>query len=692
MQQGSQAFPDATYVVGIDLGTTTSEVACVFSNTGQPSCLQDALGATIIPSVVAIHDDNSKIFVGKSALQAKAGFQTIKDVKRIIGRRMEANELAQIRELFPYHVTTNEDGHAFILLEPTTPQARAQGKFRRVTPQQVSAEILKAMKQMFVTSIGATMDTEIRAVITVPANFLETQRQATKEAAELAGIKVEQLLAEPTAAAIKYLHNVAAKGTFLVFDFGGGTLDVSLVEVDSNKFTVKGTDGDTLLGGRDVDALLYRHFKERMGGRIRFEASPGMDSGQQNKIKTISNRLMDQCKDLKERLSNPKTEQEEIQYSAIDPLFDGCEDAEAITPAEFETIIEPILEKMVAPIQRVLDCAGLTPDKVTAVLLAGGSARIPAVKARLRRFFGNVPIKAHENLDLVVAEGAAILGDSIRKNTTDKFQTTDLNGSTSHNNKNKNKKNNNNNNNNNNPNSNPFTINDVLPSSLGIEVQGGRMSKILNKNEPLPCSTTQCYVTCEDNQQAVRISVYQGESDLVAENKKLTLVLLSNLPMRPKGEVEIDVSFSMDKNGILVVTCENKQSKKQQKTEPLQLIERMSNASLELMKNTPMVTVPGSKYVSRSNVLDELTSIVIQLKSQLDKLMGGELATVRDPWVERYTPLHKFVTQYDGTTVTEALLTDNLSKALQLKLEMSAHSVVERSAVGSVEQLSNRKI
>ncbi len=489
-------------IIGIDLGTTNSCVAVMEGKNVR--VIENEEGMRTTPSVVAYTEDG-EILVGMPAKrQAITNPEnTIFAVKRLIGRRFDDEIVRKHISMVPYKVVRADNGDAWV---------EVRGK--KLAPAQVSAEILKKMKATAERYLGMPVE---KAVITVPAYFNDAQRQATKDAGRIAGLDVVRIINEPTAAALAYGFDKKKSGTIAVYDLGGGTFDISILEIGDGVFEVKSTSGDTFLGGEDFDQRLIDYIAEE------FKKEHGIDL---RRDRLALQRLKEAAEKAKIELST--TMQTEVNLPFITADASGPKHLMMkITRAKFESLVEDLIERTMEPCRIALKDAGLKASDIDEVILVGGQTRTPKVIEKVKEFFGKDPHRG-VNPDEVVAVGAAIQGAVLAGEVKD------------------------------------VLLLDVTPLSLGIETLGGVFTKIIERGTTIPTKKSQIFSTAEDNQTAVTIRVYQGEREIAAENKLLGQFDLVGIPPAPRGVPQIEVTFDIDANGIVHVSAKDKATGKEQ--------------------------------------------------------------------------------------------------------------------------------
>ena len=489
-------------VIGIDLGTTNSCVAIMEGTT--PKVIENAEGARTTPSIVAFTDEGERLVGQPAKRQAVTNPErTFFAIKRLIGRTYDDPMTQKDKGLVPYTISRAGNGDAWV---------EADGK--TYSPSQISAFILQKMKETAEAFIGQPVT---QAVITVPAYFNDAQRQATKDAGKIAGLEVLRIINEPTAAALAYGLDKKKTGTVAVYDLGGGTFDVSILEIGDGVFEVKSTNGDTFLGGEDFDMRLVEYLAEE------FRKENGIDL---KKDKLALQRLKEAAEKAKIELSSAA--QTEINLPYITADASGPKHLTLkLTRAKFEALVDDLVQKTIEPCRKALKDAGLTAAEIDEVILVGGQSRMPKVQEAVKQFFGKEPHKG-VNPDEVVAIGAAVQAGVLQGDVKD------------------------------------VLLLDVTPLSLGIETLGGVFTRLIDRNTTIPTKKGQVFSTAEDNQTAVTIRVFQGEREMAADNKLLGQFDLVGLPPAPRGVPQVEVTFDIDANGIVNVSAKDKATGKEQ--------------------------------------------------------------------------------------------------------------------------------
>jgi len=507
-------------VIGIDLGTTNSCVAVMDGKT--PKVIENAEGMRTTPSIVAFSDDGERLVGQPAKRQAVTNPErTFFAVKRLVGRRYDDPMVEKDKKLVPYKIVKGSNGDAWV---------EADGK--SYSPSQVSAFILQKMKETAEAHLGQKVD---QAVITVPAYFNDAQRQATKDAGKIAGLEVLRIINEPTAAALAYGLDKTKTGTIAVYDLGGGTFDVSVLEIGDGVFEVKSTNGDTFLGGEDFDMRLVSYLADE------FQKEQGINL---RNDKLALQRLKEAAEKAKIELSS--TTQTEINLPFITADQTGPKHLTMkLTRSKFEALVDDLIQKTIEPCRKALKDAGLTAAEIGEVVLVGGMTRMPKVQEVVKQLFGKEPHKG-VNPDEVVAIGAAIQAGVLQGDVKD------------------------------------VLLLDVTPLSLGIETLGGVFTRIIDRNTTIPTKKSQVFSTAEDNQNAVTIRVFQGEREMAADNKVLGQFDLMGIPPSPRGMPQIEVTFDIDANGIVNVSAKDKATGKEQQIR-IQASGGLSDADIQKM-------------------------------------------------------------------------------------------------------------
>jgi molecular chaperone DnaK len=584
-------------IIGIDLGTTNSVVAVMEGN--EPKVIVNAEGSRITPSVVAFTKSGERLVGQVAKRQAITNPEnTIFSIKRFMGRRFE--EVNEEMKMVPYHVDRASNG-----------DARIDVSGKAYSPPEISAMILQKLKQAAEDYLGEKVD---RAVITVPAYFNDSQRQATKDAGEIAGLKVERLVNEPTAAALAYGLDKKKDETIAVYDFGGGTFDISILEVGEGVVEVKSTNGDTHLGGDNIDQKVIDWIIDE------FRKDQGIDL---SKDKMALQRLKEAAEKAKIELSSTMSTDINLPFITADQTGPKHLNL-TMTRAKFEQLVGDLLQRTMGPVKQALSDSGKSQKDIDEVVLVGGSTRIPMVQRLVTEFFGKEPHKG-VNPDEVVAIGAAVQGGVLGGDVKD------------------------------------VLLLDVTPLSLGIETLGGVMTRMIERNTTIPTRKSETFSTAADNQTSVEIKVFQGEREMARDNKMLGNFQLIGIPPAPRGVPQVEVTFDIDANGIMHVTAKDLGTGKEQKI-TITSSSGLAKDDVERLVRDAELHADEDKQrreeIEAKNQLDSLIySIDKMLSENRDKISGEDVSSVESALTEARKAMEQ------GGLENIRTATDNLQKA-----------------------------
>ncbi len=624
-------------VLGIDLGTTNSCFAVMDGK--DPKVLENSEGARTTPSMVAFTDTERLVGAAAKRQAVTNPENTLFAIKRLIGRRYNSPEVEKDKKLVPFKIIEGDNGDAWV-----------EVKGQKYAPSQISAIVLQKIKEYAESYLGEKIE---KAVITVPAYFNDSQRQATKDAGKIAGLDVLRIINEPTAAALAYGMDKKASGTIAVYDLGGGTFDISILEIGDGVFEVKSTNGDTFLGGEDFDQRLVNYLNDE------FKKESGIDL---KNDRLALQRLKEAAEKAKIELSSAT--QTEINLPFITADATGPKHLNIkLTRAKLESLVEDLIDRTVEPCRKALADAGLKASEISEVILVGGMTRMPKVQEKVKEIFGKEPHKG-VNPDEVVAMGAAIQGGVLVGDVKD------------------------------------VLLLDVTPLSLGIETLGGVFTRLIDRNTTIPTRKSQVFSTAEDGQTAVTIRVFQGEREMAADNKLLGQFDLVGIPPAPRGMPQIEVTFDIDANGIVNVSAKDKATNKEQAIR-IQASGGLSDADIEKMVKDAEANAEADKrkkeLVEAKNQAEGLiNSTEKTLKEHGDKISPAEKSAIETAVGELKTAIEA----EDMTVIkekTEALMQASMKlgeamyKAQQSQTQQGAAQGPDAGASGA-EQPKDEKV
>src|SRR6476660_514284 len=616
-------------VIGIDLGTTNSCVAVMEG--GKPKVIENSEGARTTPSVVAFTKDGERLIGQPAKRQAVTNpDNTIFAVKRLIGRRFDDPITKKDTELVPYKIVKGPNGDAWV-----------QAGAKDYSPSQISAFILQKMKETAEAYLGETVT---QAVITVPAYFNDAQRQATKDAGQIAGLEVLRIINEPTAAALAYGLEKEEGKTIAVYDLGGGTFDVSILEIGDGVFEVKSTNGDTFLGGEDFDARIVNWLADR------FKAKENIDL---RTDRLALQRLKEAAEKAKIELSSAATT--EINQPFITARMEGGATTPlhlvvTLTRAELEKLVAPLIDRTKEPMKKALKDAGIDAKDIAEVVMVGGQTRMPRVREVVKEFFGKEP-HTGVNPDEVVAMGAAIQAGVLQGDVKD------------------------------------VLLLDVTPLSLGIETLGGIMTRMIDRNTTIPTKKSQVFSTAEDNQNAVTIRVFQGEREMAGDNKMLGQFDLVGIPPAPRGVPQIEVTFDIDANGIVNVSAKDKGTGKEQQIR-IQASGGLNDSDIEKMvKEAEQFADEDKKRRGAAEAKNNAESLIHSTEKQLAEHGDKVSAEVKEEIEKALTEAKAAVESGDSDEMQQktAALTQAAMKLGQAMYEQQQAQAQQTGEAGAAE-------